>query len=390
MPANYKMDKQRPIIWMIDGLGPGGAEQLMPAILNRLTEAGFNIRVCALQVRKGNPIAEELKSLGLPVDLVLLPNLRHPLNLFRILRYLRVHRPQILHTQLEFSDILGTIAAKLLGIPTVSTLHTLDIFEGKKTATWRLKLRWFVLRNFCDKIIAVSEKTRTHHLQAGRLGERKVITIYNGIDISRFKNIDESIKHQLRQSLKLPANSQIIITIAVLREPKGIQYMLKALSYILDKKPNTHYLIVGDGVYADPLREQVVDLNIQEHVTFAGHRTEIPALLSISDIFVLPTLRDALPTVLIEALAAEIPIVSSNVGGVPEIVENKVNGLLVPPRDPNELASACLQLLQNKELTSQIVQTGNTVVQQRFNINNQIEHLSHLYEEVSTLHGKQK
>jgi len=382
------MDKQRPIIWMIDGLGTGGAEQLMPVILKHLKEAGFNIRICALQIRNGNPIADELKRFGLPVDLVLVPNLRHPLNLLRILRYLRTNRPQILHTQLEFSDILGTVAASLVGIPSVSTLHTLDTIEEKKSATWRLKLRWFVLRNFCSKIIAVSEKTRIHHLQLGKLGEEKVITLYNGIEISRFKKTEKAIQHQFKQSLKLPSNVQIIITVAVLREPKGIQYMLKALPAILDKNPNTHYLIVGDGSYGASLRELVVDLAIQEHVTFTGHRTDIPALLSISDIFVLPTLGDALPTVLIEALAAEIPIVATNVGGVPEIVENEVNGLLVPPGDSYELTQACLKFLQNQEFASQIVRAGNTIVQQRFNINIQIEQLSQIYEEVSLSHGK--
>jgi glycosyltransferase involved in cell wall biosynthesis len=382
------MDKQRPIIWMIDRLGPGGAEQLMPTILTNLVKQGFKIRVCVLRVRHGNPIAHELERLGLPVDLVLVPNLRHPFNLFRILRYLRKHRPQLLHTQLEFSDILGTIAAKLLGIPCVSTLHTLDIYEEKKSATWRLKLRWFVLRNYCDKILAVSEKTRIHHLEGGRLGEKKVITLYNGLDISRFKKPDESIQQEIRQSLNLPLNRQIIITVAVLREPKGIQYMLKALPTILAKNPNTHYLIVGDGDYGDTLRDLVTAIGIQENVTFAGRRTDIPALLSIGDVFVLPTLKDALPTVLIEALAAGIPIVASNVGGVPEIVEDGVNGLLVPPENPAELTRACLQFLQNREFASQIVHAGNDVVQKSFNISVQIEQLNRIYEEVSSQHGK--
>src|SRR5215211_621078 len=382
------MEKQQPIIWMIDGLGPGGAEQLMPATLKHLKDAGYNIRICALQVRSGNPIAEELTLIGIPVDLIPVPTLRHPLNLFRILRYLRRYQPQILHTQLEFSDILGTVAARILGIPTVSTLHTLDTFEEKKSATWRLKLRWFVLRNFCKKILAVSEKTRTHHLQSGRLGAKKLITLYNGIDISRFKNIDKSVQYQLKQSLKLPAQSQIIITVAVLREPKGIQYMLKAMANILDQVPNAHYLIVGDGAYGPPLRALVTELAIQKYVTFAGHRTDIPALLSISDVFVLPTLGDALPTVLIEALAAEIPIIASNVGGVPEIIENEVNGLLVPPADSDALTRACLKLIQNHELTARIIQAGNSVVQERFNIGVQVEQLSCIYEEVSLSHGK--
>lgn len=382
------MDKQRPIVWMIDRLGPGGAEQLMPTILTNLVKEGFNIRVCVLRIRHGNPIAHDLERLGLPVDLVLVPNLRHPLNLFRILRYLRKHRPQILHTQLEFSDILGTIAARLLGIPCVSTLHTLDIFEEKKSATWRLKLRWFVLRNFCDKIIAVSDITRRHHLDGGRLGEKKTITIYNGLDISRFQKPDASVQQALRQSLDLPPNRQIIITVAVLREPKGIQFMLKALPAILENKPDTHYLIVGDGEYGDTLRDLAAGLGIEGHVTFTGRRTDIPALLSIGDMFVLPTLKDALPTVLIEALAAGTPIVASNVGGVPEIVQDQVNGLLVPPGDPAELAQACLKLLQDKGLASQFIQAGNEMVRRRFDISVQIGQLSQIYEEVSSQHGK--
>ena len=384
------MDKNRPIIWMIDSLGPGGAEQLMPTILKHLKDAGLNIRVCALQVRLGNPIASELERIRLPVDVVPIPNLRHPLNLFRILHYLRTHRPIIVHTQLEFADILGTIAAKILGIPTVTTLHTLDSFAAKKFSPWRLRLRWFVLRIFCDQIIAVSEKTRLHHLQSGKLNSDKVITLYNGVDISRFKSIDKSQRMKIRQALNLPLDNPIIITVAVLRELKGIQNMIKALPSILEQIPNAHYLIVGDGAYGASLQDLVATLSIQDCVTFAGHRTDIPALLACSDLFVLPTLKDALPTVLIEALAAEKPVVASAVGGVPEIIENEVNGLLVPPDDPSSLAKACLQIMKNKEQTKQIILAGSEIVQQRFSIDVQIEKLRKVYEELSTSYGKQK
>jgi len=383
------MDKKRPIIWMIDSLGPGGAEQLMPAILKNLKQTGFNIRICALQIRAGNPIASDLERLGLPVDLVPIPNLRQPFNLFRILRYLRLHRPQLLHTQLEFADILGTVAAKLLGIPSVSTVHTLDIFPEKKSAWGRMKLRWFLLGKFCDRVIAVSEKTRLHYLQSGGLQPDKVITLYNGVDISRFKNTDASQAAKTKQALRLPLNSRVIITIAVLREPKGIQFMIEALPAILEQFPDVHYLIVGDGEYSAALTELVTALAIKNHVTFAGHRTDIPDLLACSDIFVLPTLKDALPTVLIEALAAERPIVASDVGGVPEIIENGVNGLLVASGDPSKLAEACLRLLKDNELSRQIVLAGSKTVQQRFNINAQIEQLSRMYEEL-TSHAKRQ
>jgi len=381
------MDKRRPIIWMIDSLGPGGAEQLMPSILKNLKQAGFNVRICALQIRAGNPIASELERLGLPVDLVPILNLRQPFNLFHILRYLRLHRPQLLHTQLEFADILGTVAAKILGIPSVSTVHTLDAFPEKKSAWGRMKLRWFLLGKYCNCVIAVSEKTRLHYLQSGRLHQDKVITLYNGVDISRFKNTDASQIAKTKQALRLPLNSKVIITVAVLREPKGIQFMIEALPAILEQFPDVHYLIVGDGEYGAALSDLATVLDIKKHITFAGHRTDIPDLLACCDIFVLPTLKDALPTVLIEALAAERPIVASDVGGVPEIIENGVNGLLVAPGDPSQLADACLQLLKDNELISQIVMAGNKTVRQRFNIDSQIEQLSGMYEEL-TSHAK--
>ena len=372
---------------MIDSLGPGGAEQLMPSILKNLKQAGFNVRICALQIRAGNPIASELERLGLPVDLVPILNLRQPFNLFHILRYLRLHRPQLLHTQLEFADILGTVAAKILGIPSVSTVHTLDAFPEKKSAWGRMKLRWFLLGKYCNCVIAVSEKTRLHYLQSGRLHQDKVITLYNGVDISRFKNTDASQIAKTKQALRLPLDSKVIITVAVLREPKGIQFMIEALPAILEQFPDVHYLIVGDGEYGAALSDLATVLDIKNHVTFAGHRTDIPDLLACCDIFVLPTLKDALPTVLIEALAAERPIVASDVGGVPEIIENGVNGLLVAPGDPSKLAVACLQLLKDNELISQIVLAGSKTVRQRFNIDSQIEQLSGLYEEL-TSHAK--
>ncbi|MEO5887725.1 MAG: glycosyltransferase [Anaerolineales bacterium] len=378
------MDKTRPIIWMIDSLGPGGAEQLMPAILKNLKQSGFNIRVCALQIRAGNPIASELERLGLPVDLVPVPNLRQPFNLFRILRYLRLHRPQLLHTQLEFADILGTVAAKILGIPSVSTVHTLDAFPEKRSAWGRMKLRWFLLGKYCDRVIAVSEKTRLHYLQSGWLDPNKIITVYNGVDISRFNITNASEIAKTKQALRLPLNGKVIITVAVLREPKGIQFMIKALPAILEQYPDVHYLIVGDGVHSPALSELVAALAIKNHVTFAGHRTDIPDLLACSEIFVLPTLKDALPTVLIEALAAGKSIVASDVGGIPEIIENGVNGLLVTPGNPPKLAEACLKLLKDSELSRKIVLAGKETVRRRFNIDSQIGRLSSMYEELTT------
>jgi len=376
------VDKTKPIIWMIDGLGPGGAEQLMLSILKSLKEEGLNIRVCALQIKSGNPVSAELNRIGLPVDLVPIPNLRHPLNLLRILRYLLEHRPQILHTQLEFSDILGTLAAKLLGIPTISTLHTLDEPDENRTGSWRLRIRWMILKKFTDRIIAVSEKTRIHHIKAGKLPSQKIVTIYNGIEISRFTNYSKDDRENTRKSLGLHANNKVIATVAVLRQPKGIQYMLEAIPEILKDIPNANYLIVGDGAYKPQLLELVDALGIQEHVTFAGHRTDIPEILNVCDLFVLPTLIDALPTVLIEALAASKPIIATNVGGIPEIIEDQNNGILVPPGNHYKLADACVKLLRDQTYSSRLSLAGLQVAQQRFDVPIQTRQIIKNYEDI--------
>lgn len=107
----------------------------------------------------GNPVARELEKLGIPIDIVPVLNLRNPANLPALIRYPRVQKPQLVHVQLEFSSVLGIVAAKILCIPSVSTLHTLDNPE-EGTAFWRSQLMWFVLRSFCSKVIAVSERTQ--------------------------------------------------------------------------------------------------------------------------------------------------------------------------------------------------------------------------------------
>lgn len=371
------------IIWIIDGLGPGGAEQLMTTLLKFFDSHCFEMRVCALQDRGSNLITNKLEELGVPVDFVSVKHLRDPFNIFRILKYLRRHRPHVIHTQLEFSDTLGNIAAKLLGIPSVSTVHTIENPPRTSRTFWRHRIRWFVLRNFCTRIIAVSDKTRTHYIQYAKLPSNKFVTLYNGIDLATFQSPKHRAKSEVRKSFDLPDKSIIVCTVAVLREQKGIQYMIGALPTILEQCPNVFYLIVGDGAYGQELKSFASGRGVEKQVIFAGYRTDIPELLSISDIFVLPTLGDALPTVLIEAMAARIPIVASNVGGVPEIIADKVTGLLIPPSNSSKLADACLQIIQNGVLANRLVLNAYEVAQQKFNVLTQVKKLSNLYQQIS-------
>lgn len=369
------------VIWIIDGLGHGGAEKMTFSILEQMDRSQFDVRVCALQIKQGNPIAKELTRIGIPVDLVPIPNLRHPANLPKILRYLRQQKPDLVHTQLEFATVLGSVGSWLLRIPNTTTLHTLDNPQ-KGSSHWRNELSWACMRLFSTKLIAVSNSTRDHLIKYGRIQPQKIITMYNGIDPSNFKPVSGDIRDAKRKELGIPDNAFLFLTVAVLREAKGIQFMLKAMTNIIRSLPNAHYLIVGAGDYESALKNEVETSHLEHRVTFAGQRTDIPDFLSISDLFVLPTLIDALPTVLIEATAAGKAIVASNVGGVPEIVENEVNGLLVQPGDPAQLEKACLALAQDRAKRAAMESAGLRIAQEKFNIHTQVSTLGQLYKKL--------
>jgi glycosyltransferase involved in cell wall biosynthesis len=373
--------KKQKIIWMIDSLRPGGAEQLMVPILKNL-KASFDIRVCALQVRAGNPIAKQLEQVGISVDLVEIPNLRTLSNLPKIIRYLRKHSPDLIHTQLQFADILGSTAGRLLNIPTLSTQHTIESDTDLSSAGLRQKLAWFCLKHFSEKVIAVSNQTKEYHRTRGKIQPSKIITLHNGIDILKFTNIPEEKRKNIRELHTLPSDGKIILTVAVLREKKGIQYFLSALPEILSEHPKTYYLIVGDGEYRQNLEQIVKDKSLQKNVLFAGHKTNVPEYLAACDLFVLPTLIDAFPTVLLEAMAAKKPIIASNVGGVPEIIEDEFSGLLVSPTDSDQLKKSCNLLLSNPQKADYLAENGHKIALEKFSINKQVEQLVKIYLEI--------
>lgn len=369
------------ILWLIDSLGPGGAESLMPALLEHLLACGVHSRVCVLQTRLGNPIAAELMKRRIAVDLVQVDNLHSMAHILNLFRYIRKNKPDIIHTQLETSDILGNIIARVLGIPSVCTLHTLIAPSNKRTSRLRKLIHRISLQLFCNKVIAVSNITRRHFIQLGMKPE-KLITLYNGIDISKF-NSTHSLTTQRKSLFNLNHDDIVLITVAVLREPKGIQYMIHALPSLLNKFSNAYYIIVGDGEYRQSLEELAQTMGLADRVRFLGYQENIPSLLSASDLFVFPTLNDALPTVLLEAMAAGLPVVATNVGGVPEIIVHEKNGLIMPPANISSLVHACDRLLSDRELANQMKEAGRETVTKRFNIHLQVANLRDLYFQLS-------
>jgi glycosyltransferase involved in cell wall biosynthesis len=377
------------IAYLIDGLSMGGAERLMVPILKHLSRTDFEAYVCALQSKEGNPMAAEIRALGIPVDCLGIKHLRDLDALPKVIRYLQQTGADLVHTQLEAANILGNISAKLLRLPSVCTVHVMPSLAVKTKTRLHQNVEWFALRHFCDRVISVSEEAAQYHLAISGASADQVTTIHNGIDLSGFLNMDTARERAaVRAELGVASAANILVTVAVLRPPKGIQYMIRALPAILASHPNTYYLIVGDGSHKDSLLEEVDQAGVKDRVIFTGMRKDVARLLAASDVFVLPTLTEALPTVLAEAMAARLPIVASRVGGIPEMIVDGQNGCLVEPENLDELRAACIHILADPEKRTAMGAEGWNVVSQQFNIERQVDQLEGLYLEQLNAYGK--
>lgn len=366
------------VVFLIDSLGWGGAERLLLQYLPHLRSQGFDPVVCSMHERSGNPVAEEIGRLGIPVETVPVERLRDVTALPRLVRYLRGRGADVVHTQLEFADGLGTVAARIARIPALSTLHTMSEPRRWTRGWWRNRLGDLALGRLASAIVAVSDEARRHYEVHRPYPRGKLVTLRNGIDLARFEDAAGE-GPQVRRELGIAPDARVVATVAVLRPDKGIQHMVAALPAIAEGAPEAVYLVVGDGEHRAALEGAAARGGVADRIVFAGSRTDVPRVLAACDVFVLPTLLDALPTVLAEAAAAGVPIVASRIGGVPEMCLDGRNGLLVDPGDEAGLAAAVLRMLREPDLAERMGAQGREVARERYDIRTQAARLCDLY-----------
>jgi glycosyltransferase involved in cell wall biosynthesis len=371
------------VLYLVDSLGQGGAEQLLAAYLRHLPELGVTAQVCVLQERDGNPIAEPIRQLGIPVRTLQVTRLRRPDAYAQVARVVSTGHTDIVHTQLEFATILGGLAAHRRNIPMISTLHTVGPAEPGLSSTLRSRTEAWALRRFADRIVAVSESARREYLEHLRLPPEKVVTIHNGIDIGRFR-MQPSVRQEVRAELGIAPEASLAVTVAVLRPSKGIDDMLAALPSAIERVPDLHYLIVGDGSARQDLERLASEQGLADRVTFAGDRSDVPRMLAAADAFVLPSHTEALPTVVAEAMAASLPVVATRVGGTPEMVDHHT-GILVDPGDRQGLATAIGDVLSDSDRGRALGERGARTAGERFDIRQQAGLLVAEYRELLRL-----
>src|SRR3989338_4322739 len=230
------------------------------------------------------------------------------------------------------------------------------------------------------RVVTVSEYVRRHLGGDKKISPDKVVTVPTGIDIRRFD--PESAPDVLRAELGLKGGSPLIAgTVAILRRKKGHHVLLEAIPSVLRECPDTLFVFAGDGPQRENIERRIRELGIGDNVRLLGMRTDVPSVLMGFDLFVLPTLQEALGTSILEASAMKKAVIATRAGGGPEVVRANVTGLLVDPEDPGGLAAAIIRLLKDKGLRSSMGEEGRRLVEREYTVEGMVERMLLLYEE---------
>jgi len=270
-----------------------------------------------------------------------------PRPFLRLARLIRAWRPEIVHSHMVHANILARIVRPLVRVPVlVCTAHSIDE-RGRKGSG---RLREFLYRltdPFCDLTTQVSQAGLERYVRIGTVPRHKIRYIPNGVDTERFKS-DLEARLRSRQELRL---EEAFVWLAVGRfdVEKDYPNMLRAFAQVVKKQCETFLLIAGDGPLRPAVEELARDLGLKDHVQFLGIRRDIPDLMNAADAYIMSSIWEGMPMVLLEASATELPIVATNVGGNREVVLDGKTGFLVPPKDPEALAQAMLRLMSLSE-----------------------------------------
>ena len=361
------------ILYIIWSLGLGGAERVVINLAKGLDKTRFNPIICCLNWP--GEFAHELEDIGIQVIPMHKKGKLDFLLIFRLVNLMRQHKIDIVHTHLFGSNLWGRIAAIKAKVPIIiTTEHNVDV---QKTGFQLLLDRW--LSQSTKKIIAVSNSVKEFYVSKG-ISSDKIEVVYNGIEIT-MSPCHHVTTLPVKDELGVQDGETVLAVVGRLVPQKGHRYLFEALS-LLNGKHRFKLLVVGDGLLAQSLKVTTLQSHqLKDKVIFTGMRKDVRDILGITDILILPSLREGLPIVVLEAMSCGVPVVATDVGGTHEVVENEVTGILVEPENPLALAEATRRLLHNRNLAKQMGKSGYERVVQTFSLEKMVDKHERLYEE---------
>jgi glycosyltransferase involved in cell wall biosynthesis len=303
----------------------------------------------------------------------------YPFGMLKLAGFLRRNRIDILHTHLFEPSVIGLHAGVLAGTPLrVMTRHYSD-YHTRINKKWHVRLDQLCTR-FSHAVIAVSKHTAEHLVDVEKAPAEKVHAVPNGIDFDRVSLSGRDARRRIRREFSAE-DGYLLLIVARLHPEKGHHYLFEALPEIRRRvhKP-VRLLVAGAGPFDAAYREEARALGCEDIVSFLGFRKDSPDLMAAADLVVLPSVAEAFGLVLTEALYLGTPVVATRVGGIPEIVDDGVDGVLVAPADSEALADAIVDLLNDPQRRQRMAGSGREKVLARFNFEDMVRKYEAIYE----------
>ena len=280
----------------------------------------------------------------------------------------------VIHAHEFTANVYGALMGRLTGIPVIATVHGQNYYweQAKRRIAYRLVSR-------SARMVAVSENLKQFVIQRAGVPSARIGVMYNGVE-PFVRPSGEQLQATL-DGLDLGKWDHIVGAVGSLYSVKGHTYLVQAIPEILRTHPRTLVIVVGRGDLESTLKEEAAKLRVEEHIRFLGFRNDVSVLLSLMDVFVLPSLSEGLSMALLEAMAAEKPVVATNVGGNPELVVEGQTGYLVPSQDPRPLADRIIRLLSSKGLAQELGVQGRLRVEKQFSFKGMVNAYQQYYEE---------
>jgi len=365
------------VLHVISYMGRGGAEMGILKLIAGLGE-GFEHRICTTRgfdadfVRSS--FSEEKMYVAGNSDL----KLQFPL--FRLARIMRQYRPHIVHTR-NWGAIEAVAAARLAGVPVV--IHSEHGYEVDMFAGLPMRRRLFRRAAYAmtDVIFAVTRELRDFHARQAWIRPERMGVIYNGVDTLRFAPCRET-RIAMRSELGLPEESFVIGAVGRLVPIKDHHTLLEAAALLSRGGVDVRVLLVGSGPEREKLQSQATDA-LEGRVCFTGDSSRVPEMLNAMDVFVLPSLGEGMSNTLLEAMACGLPVLATNVGGNPEIIENNLNGCLFTPGDAEWLADRLKLLARDPAIVHQLGTAARNRAMESFSLSRMLETYRSFYLELA-------
>ena len=366
----------------------GGAEKVSLNFLSNHDRKQVDLHLIALVRPWEKPpyLLEQAKRLGIAYT-TLPSRIRpgtDPLRILRVIwalyRIFRQQRFDLLHTHGYFADICALPIARLFRIPALSTCH------GFINTNWKLKLNnrldlWAL--KLCKRVLAVSDEIR-NGLEERGISKERILVITNAVPIPPpLTTQNDQSRCGYRQQNGISPDEFVFVYVGRLSEEKGLHYLLEGFSKLIRSAVSARLVLIGDGPQFKVLEQRVVELDLERQVLFAGFQKQISSWLAIADCFVLPSLTEGTPMALLEAMAAEVPILATEVGGVPNVISSGVNGQLVPSANAEALRNGMFRIIAHPELREKYRREARKTVESRYGVEQWCEKILQVYRDLS-------